>query len=73
MQPIDGILISTTTPGQSGPESNGNETFPKAIELKSHHYCWVGESSLQSAYSAALSELIIEIVQVQITIYRVEQ
>ena len=33
---MDGILISTTTPGKSGPGSNGNEggtMFPRAPEL----------------------------------------
>ena len=39
--PIDRTLTGTTTLGQSGPESNGNDrlhsTFPKAPGLEPHH------------------------------------
>ena len=36
---IEGTLRGTTTPGQSGPGSNGNEgiPIPKAPELEPHH------------------------------------
>ena len=38
--PIDGTLIGSTTPNQSGPKSNGNEGVlcsPQTVGLKPHH------------------------------------
>ena len=35
--PIDGMLMGTTMPDQSGPESNGNKEVLHSPELKPHH------------------------------------
>ena len=40
MWPINGTLTGTTTPGQSEPESNGNEGvlhIPQTLEMEPHH------------------------------------
>ena len=40
IDPLDGTLIGTTTLGQSGPESNGNEGvhyIHLTLELEPHH------------------------------------